>query len=240
VHLIDGGKALARKSIRDTHKGWPDPPVEQSDLPIDQARRDDVGRVKDASEHGEDLMAGRVSPPATPDRPTDDLFCQIRHRPASGLQHHPLLAHPVQRIHEPDSNTRPGLGDSCICAESSKARGRREEVDSDLPSERFLRQPERASLGVPADRPCLSRVDHAPAQRLDPLHGLGEVAHREVGQGDRIAGAAPAGMNADRGRSRVRLPALSLSILASLQLNAEELRPEASRARGIVGGKLDE
>jgi hypothetical protein len=36
------------------------------------------------------------------------------------------------------------------------------------------------------------------------------------------------------------LPALSLSILASLQLNAEEFRPEASRARGIVGGKLDE
>jgi hypothetical protein len=36
------------------------------------------------------------------------------------------------------------------------------------------------------------------------------------------------------------LPALSLSILASLQLNAEEPRPEASGARGIVGGKLDE
>src|SRR3954451_585268 len=123
VHLIDGGKALERKSIRDTHKGWPDPPVEQGDLPIDQARRDDVGGVEDASEHGEDLMAGRVSPPATADRLTDDLFCQIRQRPASGLQHHPLLAHPVQRIHEPDSNTRPGLGDSCICAGSSKRVG---------------------------------------------------------------------------------------------------------------------
>ena len=28
MHLIDGGKALERKSIRDTHKGRPDPPVE--------------------------------------------------------------------------------------------------------------------------------------------------------------------------------------------------------------------
>ena len=116
----------------------------------------------------------------------------------------------------------------------------RAEVGSDLRSQRFLRQPERASLGVLANRPRLSRVDHAPAQRLDLLQGLGDVAHGEVGQGDRIAGAAPAGMNADRGGSGVRLPALSLSILASLQLNAEELRPEASGARGIVGGKLDE
>jgi hypothetical protein len=36
------------------------------------------------------------------------------------------------------------------------------------------------------------------------------------------------------------LPALSLSSLASLQLNAEEFRPEAPSARGIVGGELDE
>ena len=114
------------------------------------------------------------------------------------------------------------------------------EVGSDLRSERLLRQSEGASLGVLADRPFLSGVDHAPTERLDPLQRLGDVAHREVGQGDRIAGAAPAGMNADRGGSGVRLPALSLSILASLQLNAEELRPEASGARGIVGGKLDE
>jgi hypothetical protein len=47
-------------------------------------------------------------------------------------------------------------------------------------------------------------------------------------------------MDADRGGSRVRLPALSLSISASLQLNAEELDPEAPGALGIVCGKLDE
>jgi hypothetical protein len=47
-------------------------------------------------------------------------------------------------------------------------------------------------------------------------------------------------MDTDGGRSCVRLPALSFTILASVQLNAEELRPETSGARGIVGGKLDE
>jgi hypothetical protein len=47
-------------------------------------------------------------------------------------------------------------------------------------------------------------------------------------------------MDADRGGSRVRLPALSLSVLAGLQLDTEELRPEASSARRIVGGKFDE
>jgi hypothetical protein len=59
-------------------------------------------------------------------------------------------------------------------------------------------------------------------------------------RGEGIATAAPAGMDPDGGDSRVRLPALSLSILASLKLKAEELHPEASGARGIVSGKLDE
>jgi hypothetical protein len=47
-------------------------------------------------------------------------------------------------------------------------------------------------------------------------------------------------MDADRGGSGVRLPAFSLSILASLQLNPEKLHPEASGALGIVCRKLDE
>jgi len=111
---------------------------------------------------------------------------------------------------------------------------------ADLPSERLPRESEGSSLGVLADRPRLSRVDHAPTECLDPFQRLGDVAHREVRQGEGIAGAAPAGMDADRWSSRVRLPALSLSPLAGLQLEAEELHPEASGALGIVGGKFDE
>jgi hypothetical protein len=38
----------------------------------------------------------------------------------------------------------------------------------------------------------------------------------------------------------VGLPAFSLSVLAGLQLDAQELRPEAPGARCIVGGKFDE
>jgi hypothetical protein len=47
-------------------------------------------------------------------------------------------------------------------------------------------------------------------------------------------------MDADRWGFRVRLPALSLSSLAGLQLKAEELHPEATGALGIVCGKLDQ
>jgi hypothetical protein len=47
-------------------------------------------------------------------------------------------------------------------------------------------------------------------------------------------------MDADHWGSRVRLPALSLSLLAGLQLDAEQLHPKGSGALGIVGGKVDE
>jgi hypothetical protein len=83
-------------------------------------------------------------------------------------------------------------------------------------------------------------VDHASTERLDPLKRLRDVVDREVRQAERIAWAAAAGMDADRGGSGVRLPAFSLSILASLQLNPEKLHPEASGALGIVCRKLDE
>jgi hypothetical protein len=103
-----------------------------------------------------------------------------------------------------------------------------------------LREPERASLGVLADRPCFARVYHAPAERLDPLQRLGDIAHREVRQRDGIAGSASASMDADRRRARVRLPAFSLSGLAILQANAEEVHPEVTGALWIVCGKLNE
>ena len=64
-------------------------------------------------------------------------------------------------------------------------------------------------------------MDHTPTERLDPLQRLGDIANREIGEGEGIAGAASAGMDADRGGSRVRLPALSLSISASIERGAE-------------------
>src|SRR3954449_78160 len=109
-----------------------------------------------------------------------------------------------------------------------------------LRSLRLLCQPEWASLGVLADRPCLPRVDDAPAERLDPLERVGDIADREIGQRERIAGAGPAGVDADRGRSRVRLPTPPFAVLPSFQLKAQEPHPEPPRALRIVCGKLDQ
>ena len=81
---------------------------------------------------------------------------------------------------------------------------------------------------------------HAPAELLDPLQRLGDVVHCEVRQREGIAGSASARMEPDRGGARVRLPAFSLSGLAILQFNAEEVHPEVTGALWIVGGKLDE
>jgi len=113
-------------------------------------------------------------------------------------------------------------------------------VGSDLPSDGLLRQPERASLGVLADRPCLPRVNHAPAERLDPHQRLGDIAYREVGLGEGIPRSASASMDTDRWGVRVGLPTLSLFSLASLQVNAQEFHPEATGALWIVCGKLNE
>ena len=83
-------------------------------------------------------------------------------------------------------------------------------------------------------------MDHASPERRDPLERLSEIAHGEVGQRKGIAWATSAGMDAERRGSYVRLPALSLGILAGLQLNAEKLGPEAPGALGIICGELDD
>src|SRR5688572_4459153 len=123
-----------------------------------------------------------------------------------------------------------GTADHCSTAGGLAASG--------LPSDTLASQSERASLGVLADRPCLPRVNHAPAERLDPLQRLDDIVYREVGQREGIAGSASARMDANRRRARMRLPALSLPSFASLHLNTEESHPEATGALGVVCGKL--
>src|SRR5262249_42809109 len=101
-------------------------------------------------------------------------------------------------------------------------------------------QPERTSLGVPADRPSLPRVHDAPPERFHSLQRLSDIGDREVGQRKGIAWASSALVDADRWAWRVRLPAIALWTLAILQLNAEKLSPEVSGAHGVISGKLDE
>jgi hypothetical protein len=83
-------------------------------------------------------------------------------------------------------------------------------------------------------------MDHAPTERRDPLKRRGDIDHREVRQRKGITWPASARVHSDRRCPRACLPALSLRTFASLQLNAEELRPEASCALGIISRELDE
>ena len=83
-------------------------------------------------------------------------------------------------------------------------------------------------------------MDDASPEGLDPLQRLGDIDHGEVGQREGIAWARSALVDPDRWGCRVRLPALALWTLAIAQLNAEQLRPEASGALGVISGELDE
>ena len=83
-------------------------------------------------------------------------------------------------------------------------------------------------------------MDHAAAEGLDTPQRVGHIAYGEVGQGKGIARAGSASVDTHRGGSQVRLPAISLSILTNVQLDAEELRPEAPGTLGVVCGELDE
>ena len=82
-------------------------------------------------------------------------------------------------------------------------------------------------------------MDHAAAERLDPLQRRGDVGDREVGQRERVAGAAPTRVHTDGGSTGVRLPALALAVTARPQLDAEQALPEAPCALRIVGRELD-
>src|SRR5215213_2541946 len=59
-----------------------------------------TSRVENAAEYREDLVAGRMSPPAAADGFTGDVFGKIEYGAACGLQDDALLAHPFQRLHD--------------------------------------------------------------------------------------------------------------------------------------------
>jgi hypothetical protein len=56
VHLLNGRETVARESVGDAHQRRPQPPMYQGDLPMDQARGDDVGGAANLIEHTVDLM----------------------------------------------------------------------------------------------------------------------------------------------------------------------------------------
>ena len=91
----------------------------------------------------------------------------------------------------------------------------------------------------PADRPPLAGVDDAAAERFDPPQRLGDVAHREVGQGTcrRALGRA-------RGCRAPDPPSASASrfppVRAGLRVRRPAARPRSVAPPGVVRGELDQ
>src|SRR5581483_8918270 len=113
---------------------------------------------------------------------------------------------------------------------------------SPLPSAcgRLRLEPERAALGVAADRPALARVDHVAAELADALERALEVGYGEIRQRGAVAGAGPAPVHAERRSRRVRLHAASLAVASLAELDAEQPLPEPARTVEVVGRELDQ
>jgi signal transduction histidine kinase len=101
-------------------------------------------------------------------------------------------------------------------------------------------QAERRALGVTADRPSLSGVNDAAAERGDPLDSRLQIGDLEVGQREGVPGATSAGVDAHRRSIRRGLPAISLAGGTRFQRPAEQLSPEPARPFRVVGGELDQ
>ena len=71
-------------------------------------------------------------------------------------------------------------------------------------------------------------MDHAAAERLDPLQRPGQIVYGEVGQGEGVTGPATPRMEPD------------LPFVSGLEGISEQSGPEASSPLGIIRGKLDQ
>lgn len=78
------------------------------------------------------------------------------------------------------------------------------------------------------------------AERFDLIERGRQIADREVGKRERVAGTLPASMNANGGRFGAGLPALPFFTGAVRQLTSEQPGPEAPCALRVIGGKFDQ
>src|SRR5688500_16516972 len=82
-------------------------------------------------------------------------------------------------------------------------------------------EPERRSLGVPADHPGLAGVDDLAAECADALHGGVEIVDGEVGEREAVAGAAPPLVQPELDPVPVALPAPALLGSAAAERDLE-------------------
>jgi hypothetical protein len=83
------------------------------------------------------------------------------------------------------------------------------------------RQAEWAALGVAADCPHPAGMDHGAAVCGYALECRGQVVNGKIGQRERVTGAASAGVHADLGGARVRLPPHALGFPTRLELGVQ-------------------
>ena len=83
-------------------------------------------------------------------------------------------------------------------------------------------------------------MDHASAKRGDLFERGFHVPDCEVGQRDGVARAGATFVNAEPRRPALGLPAATLGLATLGEVDAEQARPEPTRAVGIISRELDQ
>jgi hypothetical protein len=83
-------------------------------------------------------------------------------------------------------------------------------------------------------------MDHAAAQRTDPLQQERHVGHREIRQRCRISGPAAARVDPDRGPLTAGLTPGALPLDALLEAVVEQPFPKTARPLGVIHRELDQ
>src|ERR671911_160911 len=82
VRLVDGGERGGVEPVLESHQGGPQPAVDERDPAAYQPQAHDVGRGGEIGEPREDVVPGRVAPPAALDRLAGNDLRDVRDRPA--------------------------------------------------------------------------------------------------------------------------------------------------------------
>jgi hypothetical protein len=112
VFLMNLRELLAGEAAFQFDQCRPEPAVHDSHLSVDEPALQQVAGFAERLQHGEDSMAVRVRPPASPDRFAKNRFHQTRHGSSCGNQHGAMLFYEGQgvvRAHHAGECIRIGL-----------------------------------------------------------------------------------------------------------------------------------
>ena len=98
VLLLDRRQPIFPQLRSQPNQGRPESLVHERDLPVDEPKAQDIGRIVDGPKREEDLGAFRVTPPASADRLAGNSFGQVRHRSFAGRQSDAVPRDEIHRI----------------------------------------------------------------------------------------------------------------------------------------------